>query len=714
MHKSLAIVLLFESVGLSSIGAPVSLPPARPLPQYAENALTPEHRRTLENSLPHTLAAAQKELATRRQELPAMFAGSADTFQWKRIVKRLEMAERLCHFIARNINRKDITGLCRAEVAMDELAAFNSYFAQEAAAWKKYPTAPGVTPIRLNLKEFGAKGDGRTDDAAAFSNAFARIRSLAGRPCILEIPSGSYLLVGTGGFHEPHLIAAGLTNCILSGASPETTSLIYGRYDGDGIRFPKAANVTLRNVQVYWKESPFVQGTVEAVNAAEGWIVIRHHPGTLAPDDPRFSRIGYPNSCVQFDAGGKPIRRPVLWYDYRSKDLGEGRYRLWFSPEFESTRTMPVSPGAVFVFPDRDNRIEALRCPESTFFTFENVWVRNSRSGSFTPGNCFQPSLVRCRIFPRDRGLMLSTNADGFFCPAGSSLFECDFTNMNDDGCNSHNKGAILLAEADAGAGLVHEPFWGGAKNDYLTQIVCSMDGRFLANLRVKSVKLVSSGSRTLQTTLFTDSPPPGIRAYTTLGIPEYTALERRKICLGVQKVEKFPDQIYAPRSQGVGFVCSGNRFTNLRGVGVQVQCSSSLIENNVIDEVYRGIELSGLLHYQEGPPPYNVVLRGNTIRHVNMGIKSSFMTINLPPAATAPIAEVLVENNRVENISQAALLLSNVSAATIRGNHFSQCAKFQLNICEDISLSGNLLNDRPFSAKDVGIKNSARIHIGD
>jgi hypothetical protein len=96
------------------------------------------------------------------------------------------------------------------------------------------------------------------------------------------------------------------------------------------------------------------------------------------------------------------------------------------------------------------------------------------------------------------------------------------------------------------------------------------------------------------------------------------------------------------------------------------------------------------------------------------MGIKSSFMTINLPPAATAPIAEVLVENNRVENISQAALLLSNVSAATIRGNHFSQCAKFQLNICEDISLSGNLLNDRPFSAKDVGIKNSARIHIGD
>ena len=81
----------------------------------------------------------------------------------------------------------------------------------------------------------------------------------------------------------------------------------------------------------------------------------------------------------------------------------------------------------------------------------------------------------------------------------------------------------------------------------------------------------------------------------------------------------------------------SGNRFANICGVAVQVQTPNSLVESNEIVNVYRGIELSGLLHYQEGPPPYNVVIRGNRIARVNRGIKSSFMTLNHAPAVTTP-----------------------------------------------------------------------------
>lgn len=144
----------------------------------------------------------------------------------------------------------------------------------------------------------------------------------------------------------------------------------------------------------------------------------------------------------------------------------------------------------------------------------------------------------------------------------------------------------------------------------------------------------------------------------------------------------------------------------------MQVQCPSSLIENNVIENVYRGIELSGLLHYNEGPPPYNVVLRNNTIKNVNIGIKSSFMTVNFPPAVTAPIADVLVESNRLENVSHLALQLGNVSDAVIRDNHFIQCRNFRVGTSEDISFSGNRLDGHPLSDKDVEIKNGTQVRI--
>lgn len=682
MKKPLIVLLPFVFVGCTppsgttpacpASKAPAELPPPKRVRtepvQYLPSALDAARRTALETQLPQRLAAATLRLADERRQVSKTFRDAPDTSPRDRVEKRLLMAERLAAFIGREISFGDTTGLCRAEEALDELDELLRYFALERAAWATNPLNPSVQAHRLNVKDFGAKGDGQTDDAPAFERAFAAVRARKGAPCVLEVPAGEYLLVGTNPDFKPHLDSGAISNCVIAGASQETAKLVLGRYDGDGIRFTRAYNSTLQDVQLHWKETPFVEGTVEEVSKEGGWIVVKHRPGTLKPNDPRFSRIGHPNSCVQFSADRRPIRKPVLWYDYRCDDLGGGRYRMHFAPEYASTRKMDVDLGATFVYPDRNNALQALRCPGSTLFTYSRVWVRNSRAGAFSSGPCRYPSVIGCRISPLKGDYSLSTNADGGFSPSGVYLANCDFTNMNDDGVNSHNKGATVFAKVDDRT-IEHDPFWEREWPGLLAVFVRSMDGMFLGQVRVASCRNERRDGGVVGVTTFDRPLPAGLKAWEDMPFPKYSALDIRAIRLGTKKTPDYPDQFYLPMNLGTGFVCTGNRFTNLRGVAIQIQCANAYVADNVIDSVYRGIEISNLLHYQEGPAPYNLVIRGNAIRRVNRGIRSSAMTVNHPPAKSVPFADVLIEGNALSEVAERAFIFNNMDAPTVRDN---------------------------------------------
>lgn len=674
-----------------------------PFENYADTALTPARRAELLATLPGRLAAAEKGLDAAAVALKTAFAAVPDAVQSERAEKRMVMARRLCDYVRLNLGKGTVSGICQAENGVEGLEKFVAYFTEELAFWKTYPLAPGVGAKRFNLRDFGAKGDGTTDDEPAFRKAFAAIRNLKGAPSVLEIPAGEYLVNAkqTGTFPRPLLRFEKIVNCVLDGAGPEKTKIVYGNYDGDGMDFRDWENSALRGVQVYWKESPFVEGEVESVDRATGSLVLRHHANTLRPNDPRFARIGYANSCMQFDRNREPIRNPVLWYKYRCDDLGNGRYRMYFDPEYGSTKTMPIAPGSTLVFPDRSNAIAALRATSSRFFTFENVWIRNSRAGAFTPGPSCQTTVVRCRIFPKDPENCLSANADGNFTAAGACLMHCEFVNMNDDGVNSHHKGKIFHSYDAATGRYGHDSNWQWERPGDYVQVVSSMDGRYLLNTRVRSVEF-SKETREKQLTSFADPLPANVRTYTSLGIAPYDALTRRRIYLGTMRTDKFPDQFYIPYTWGVGFVCTDNVFRNIRGVAIQIQCPNALVEGNLVENVYRGVEFSGLLHYQEGPPPYNVILRNNVFRSVNRGIKSTFMALNHPPAVTTPMGLLLIESNRVERAGERSLVLANAEDSIVRDNVFVASGGVDVNVCRGIVFSGNTSDGKPVDGSVV------------
>ncbi len=67
---------------------------------------------------------------------------------------------------------------------------------------------------RVSVRDFGAKGDGKTDDSAAFREAFEK-----GGGKVIEIPPGRYLLTG--------LFSLTASHTIVRGAGPDRTVLVF-------------------------------------------------------------------------------------------------------------------------------------------------------------------------------------------------------------------------------------------------------------------------------------------------------------------------------------------------------------------------------------------------------------------------------------------------------------------------------------------------------
>lgn len=98
-------------------------------------------------------------------------------------------------------------------------------------------------PEALNVRDFGAKGDGKTVENAAFERAFAAVRALNGRPAVLKVPAGDYLFETTA---ASHLSLSGLTNFVLRGESPEKVRFLCGTYDAGCVQIDRCENVWVR------------------------------------------------------------------------------------------------------------------------------------------------------------------------------------------------------------------------------------------------------------------------------------------------------------------------------------------------------------------------------------------------------------------------------------------------------------------------------------
>ena len=109
----------------------------------------------------------------------------------------------------------------------------------------------------------------------------------------------------------------------------------------------RSVNTTLSNADFSWREAPFAQCVVESYEPSNCTAVVRHHPGTLKPDDPCYRKADHAQVCGLFTATGDKIlsRGATPFFDLRADDLGGGRYRIYFDtknrPGMNKFRPLP-------------------------------------------------------------------------------------------------------------------------------------------------------------------------------------------------------------------------------------------------------------------------------------------------------------------------------------------------------------------------------------
>lgn len=658
---------------------------------YEESAFPVETRAEESRRIAGELDAVVRRAEETDRIVDAAFAAiPADDFLRIRLAKRRELRGRTEAFARRYLKRGDATGLGFAEQATADLELFDRIFRDEAANVTVSPR-PENNPTIFNLADFGAKGDGKTDDSGAFDRAFAAIRALGGKPSVLKLGKGRFFVntipvtpaytsafgqkLGSG-YIRANVPVWGLRNCSIEGDGPEKTQLRFGVFEAQGIAFIDCRNCGFRNTEVSFEQQPFLEGEVVAVNrqADVQTVDVRLTPGSLRPDDPCWkpgSTRGRESFGFEFTPDGELMQTARLLHwncraDDRCENLGSGLWRLNFRRDFNpgnfDTQLKGIVPGGYLSIPNRCNYFPSISIADCIYMTIEDVWVRNSRAGAVDAYHrSHMTTFHRFRVFPRE-GFKLATDADGCFSAPGTFLYDCHFESMGDDGMNSLANMAIVHPSAD-GMEVASERDWGTNPVGSLVTFADPFTGRYLANRRVRGEGSDESGRKT-------------------------TRLDRPVPASAEGKV------MFVPRFRGIGTIVSGCSWKNGRWTGVVIQTPDVIVENCRIFNLWQeGVRMSFLGDFNEGPPPYNVLVRNCAVEKCRDGVVGRYRHSadgrrTWANATAAPIRGIEVENCAFRNLSGAAFAFDHSGDCRFRGNTFENVsAAPRLTVCEDMDL---------------------------
>jgi len=111
---------------------------------------------------------------------------------------------------------------------------------------------PSSSDGALNVRDFGAKGDGQADDTAAFEKAFAAADKMGGT--VVFVPTGNYLIQGTLKVPE-HVVVKGVFEAPTTNTQMKGTTLlaVAGEGNAEGDPFiTLRTNSTLKGLTIFY------------------------------------------------------------------------------------------------------------------------------------------------------------------------------------------------------------------------------------------------------------------------------------------------------------------------------------------------------------------------------------------------------------------------------------------------------------------------------
>lgn len=564
-------------------------------------------------------ARACRGSSVRIDEMVAAALGAKEDASFLRfcIGRRRFLCNRALDFADAELLHGDVAGLCFAAQSLADADEINELIREDLACWRDAPRDAN-NPVVLNVRDFGAQGDGSVDDSEAFANACEAIRALRGKPSVLRIPSGTYRLCtsrklkpmklwngakcGDPFVLHGYCVFDSLENCRIEGDGPTNTFLVSGLHDRQFMLL-NCRNCIVRGLELSLERLPYMEGLLEEYDSQAFTGIVRLAPGSLTPDDGSWTPNGFEKSCgfesfgALLDEKGRFVQDAAfLNWDHRYEKLDDGRWKLAFNGSKYRRCLENAKSGSRIVIPNRANSHGAMHVFYCFHCTVEDVWVRTSRSSAFWGLRSRGTIYRRCRDFPPN-GHLLASNADACFADPGSIVVGCNFESMCDDGFNVRTY-ALPVERTDHPDEIVRRdsgPVRAGAVAAFADSWTASYLG--FGTVAEDSEPFYRPNKGWYRTVRFS-SPVPAKAAEGAF--------------------------VYFPRQHGVGTVVSGCTFRNGRLSGLVLQSPCLLVEDCTFEHVLDScVRLGALGDYREGPPPYNALIRNCRISDCRAGICS-------------------------------------------------------------------------------------------
>lgn len=538
----------------------------------------------------------------------------------------------------------------------------------------------------LNIRDFGAAGDGKRDDSSAFLRAVDALRK-AEKGSRLFIPAGRYRLSRPVTLNRlpPEITIAGEAGSELWFDEPRRDALVIS-----GTR-----QLTLKNLQIGFLVETCRTGRVVARPDRKSLVV-------AIPALDRFGRPGMRTMLHIFTPEGRMDHR-FHRTDVRTVEpAGEEQFRITFDHPIDDDAVIGET-AVVFLRGGRP----AVNNNRSVDGVYENLHIVNGGDLAFGLRYCDGMIFRNCRIGSLDPAKHpISTGADGIHSKHGrrGPLIEnCDFSGMSDDSVNcSTTFQNVASVEGNCavlvGDNLDYRPGDRISLFDPEKSVSC-------ARRIVTAARPVKWRGRDAVHVTFNQPLPVAETLETMKRDTPFTLLFGHR--------GKLPALVFNMETVHAGTIIRNNRFGNHRARGLLLRTPDTVIENNHFYNL-RGpaILMASEGMWLECGRAENVTIRQNHFEAVSrspvmfstISYRSRretgerwncnlFITGNRFTGCGAPA----IEGGETFGICGNLILLENVSGAVITGNQFGPCsplapaqAPVLVNNSESVTISNN------------------------
>jgi hypothetical protein len=559
----------------------------------------------------------------------------------------------------------------------------------------------------INVKDFGAKGDGVSDDGPAIRNAISKARKSA-NPLVV-LPKGRYYIATpqtiktsrpTHADREnisAHLIFQNVKNLRMEGEGG--AELILGTPTVNGIVLNECENVSIKHLTIDYQPLPFVQGKVVAL-VDERTFDMEVDEGFAAPSQ-RLYQADFPllRFFSQESFGTSPFPAYFNGFPYivpaSVSLLKDKTYRLVIEPSKSSGNANGLKVGARAVQYARQYTEMAISLFYSKRTRLEDLHIYSSPGMNFYMAFSDFAVIKNCTAEPKPgTGRYISSNADGIYLRDnrfGPYVQGCKIIGISDDYVNIHN---ILHQVEDSDNKQKIYIKKAGYPNDFRVGDRLGFfqgTGEIREEALISGISMLKRGAEDLAEITFTKQ----------LKTSPYSAVSVGGDA-GGYRPDKCPDMIANLSTSNQGFVFYGNEFSHgqsrLLIAGYNGIFSNNKALDNLCHDKFLQVGMDTMSPFQvEGHLSRNLVFKANTFE-TNWGKRMLAFHQNLLkniPCHTAPLRHMLFQDNvfirgSINQDSLPTIAIRDVSHLEFSGNtikHLKGDSSVAINVIDSQSV---------------------------